>query len=90
MFEAVRNWFAARRQQEFAIRVAMQHFHRVRGINPMGGHVLHVSDSQAIVSVMFITDHIPPDRAWFAVSLVGDTIRELAFDDVEAFESPWR
>ena len=39
---------------------------------------------------MFVTNRVPPDRAWFAVSLVGDTIRELSFDDVEAFELPWR
>ncbi len=90
MFEAVQNWFAARRRREFAIRVAMQHFQRVRGIIPMGGNVLHFSDSQVIVRVMFFTDHIPSDRAWCAVSSVGVTIRELAFYDVEALETPWR
>ncbi len=90
MFESVRNWLALRRQREFAIRRALQHFQQSRCLHPMGGHVLRVSASEAIVRVMFVTNRVPPDRAWFAVSLVGDTIRELSFDDVEAFELPWR
>ena len=37
---------------------------------------------------MYFTDHIPPDRAWFAVSADLGVVRELSFDDVQALESP--
>jgi hypothetical protein len=90
MFELIRNWLAARRHREVAIQRALQHFELSRGIRPMRGHVLHTNFHEVIVRVMFFTNHIPPDRAWYAVSLADETIRELTYDDVEALESPWR
>jgi hypothetical protein len=56
----------------------------------MGGHVLRVGAEETIVRVMYRTDHIPPDRAWFAVSHDGSAVRELSFDHVREVESPWR
>jgi hypothetical protein len=37
-----------------------------------------------------MTDHIPPDRAWYAVSRETPTVRELPFEAVATIESPWR
>jgi hypothetical protein len=59
------------------------------GMAPIGGHVLRLDAQEAIVRVMYMTDHMPPDRAWFAVSESG-AIRELTFDDVAGLETPWR
>jgi hypothetical protein len=56
----------------------------------MGGHVLLLAPHETIVRVMFVTDHIPPDRAWFAVSETDATVRELSFEDVAHLEGPWR
>jgi hypothetical protein len=56
----------------------------------MGGHVLLFAPHETIVRVMFFTDHIPPDRAWFAVSEIDDTVRELSFNEVAHLETPWR
>lgn len=56
----------------------------------MGAYVLHLSPEETIVRVMYMTDHIPPDRAWFAISAIGDSVRELTFEDVAQLEKPWR
>ena len=56
----------------------------------MGGHALLVDENETIVRVMYVTDHIPPDRAWFAVPHAGGDIRELSFETVRELESPWR
>lgn len=69
---------------------ALRHFELSRGIRPMGAHVLDFNSREAIVRVMFVTNRIPPERAWYAVSLSDETIRELSFDDVEYLESHWR
>ena len=55
----------------------------------MGAHVLRLDANEAVVRVMYISDHIP-DRAWYAVSRGDCTVRELSFDDVAGIESPWR
>jgi hypothetical protein len=39
---------------------------------------------------MYMTNHIPPDRAWFVVPRTGGAVRELGFKEVAAIESPWR
>lgn len=56
----------------------------------MGAHVLRLDRDEAVVRVMYMTDHIPPNRAWFAVPTVDGVVRELAFEDVASLESPWR
>jgi hypothetical protein len=43
-----------------------------------------------VVRVMYMTNHIPPDRAWFAVSEMDASVRELTFRDVAGLERPWR
>ncbi len=90
MRERLRIRRATRRREEAAIRRAVDHFEASRGVRAMGGHVLRLDDHEAIVRVMYLTDHVPPDRAWFTVSADGDAVRELSFDDVRALESPWR
>jgi hypothetical protein len=57
---------------------------------PLGGHVLRLGPQEAIVRVTYFTNHIPPDRAWYAVSEVDEKVRELSFDEVAHLESPWR
>ena len=56
----------------------------------IGAYVLRLEEDEAIVRVMYMTNHRPPDRAWFAVPWTGAAIRELGFEDVAAIESPWR
>ena len=56
----------------------------------MTGHVLRIEPEQIIVRVMYVTDHIPPGRAWFAVSEKEGEVRELTFNDIAHLEAPWR
>jgi hypothetical protein len=90
MFARVKAWRAERRCKDDAIRRAVQEFGKRRGFAPMGAHVLRTESQETIVRVMYLTDHIPPDRAWFAVPKINGVIRELTFTDVARFESPWR
>ena len=58
---------------------ACRHFEASRGREAMGAHVLAVRPEEIVVRVMYLTDHIPPDRAWFAVPRDGvGPPRELA------------
>ena len=54
------------------------------------GYALSHDPQRTVVRVMYLTDHIPPDRAWFAVPVGDGEIRELSFDEVAHLESPWR
>lgn len=56
----------------------------------MGGYVLRHDPQETIVRIMYVTNRIPPDRTWFAVSELDATVRELSFNDVAHLESPWR
>ena len=56
----------------------------------MSGHVLRVDLDHIIVRVMYVTDHIPPDRAWFAVSEKDGEVREITFEEVAHLETAWR
>jgi len=96
--------FLALRNEERAARLALEdakqlagarachHFEAKSGLQAMGFHVLAAAPSEIVVRVMYCTDHIPPDRAWFAVPRDGDgPPRELAWEDVAALEpGPWR
>jgi len=87
---AVKSMAAERRRKDAAIRRALQEFRERRDFAPMSAHVLRRGPEETIVRVMYLTNHIPPDRAWFAISnTTGDT-RELAYKDVGDLESPWR
>jgi len=90
MLARLRAWRAERRRKDGAIRRALQEFRARRGIAPMGAHVLRLTPEEAIVRVMYLTDHIPPNRAWFAISILTGDIRELTFKDVADLELPWR
>jgi hypothetical protein len=79
-----------RRQKHQVMARAIDEFHRTRGLAPMGAHVLRIDGDEAIVRVMYMTDHIPPARAWFAVPKTGAAVRELSFEDVASLETPWR
>ena len=87
---------AARRALEDAKQVAgakaCRHFEASGRHRATGFHVLAIGPSEIVVRVMYFTDHIPPDRAWFAVPRQGDgPPRELAWQDVAALEpGPWR
>jgi hypothetical protein len=86
----LRAWRVERQRKDAAIRRALQEFRAKRGIAPMGAHVLRLDPEETIVRVMYLTDHIPPDRAWFAISTATGAVRELAFNEVANLESPWR
>jgi hypothetical protein len=90
MLARIRAWRVERRRKDRAVRRAVREFHVRRGFAPTGGHVLRVDPKHVIVRVMYMTDHIPPDRAWFAVSQEDDEVRELTFTDVAHLETPWR
>src|ERR1051325_9733385 len=57
---------AIERLKDVAAARAGRHFEATRGRAAMGGHVLAVGPEEIVVRVMYFTDHIPPDRAWFA------------------------
>lgn len=90
MFARVRAWRAERRRKDRAVRRAVEEFHKGRGFAPMSGHVLRVDLDHIIVRVMYVTDHIPPDRAWFAVSEKDGEVREITFEEVAHLETAWR
>jgi hypothetical protein len=81
---------AQRLRKARLVERALDEFRRTRGAAPMGAHVLKLDDVEAIVRVMYIADHLPPGRAWFAVPSAGGPVRELAFEHVASLESPWR
>jgi hypothetical protein len=86
----LRNWLDERRRKQAVIDRAIEEFRRTRGTLPMGAHVLRLDQDEAIVRVMYMTNRIPPGRAWFAVPASGAAIRELAFQEVAGIESAWR
>jgi len=88
MLTRLTAWLQERRSKQAAVARACAAFRATRGVAPMGGHVLSHEAQRTIVRVMYVTDHIPPDRAWFAVS--GDDVREIPFDDVAHLGVPWR
>ena len=101
MFDRVRAWFDERRRRHrvrteererrrIAIERAVDTFHRTRQVASMGAFVLRSDANEVIVRVMYLTNHIPPDRAWFAVPTNGNPCRELLYDDVASMEGPWR
>jgi hypothetical protein len=79
-----------RRAKQAAIERAVQTFRKTRGVVPMGGHALSHDSQLTIVRVMYLTDHVPPNRAWYAVSGHDGEVRELSFSDVAHLEGPWR
>lgn len=90
MLGRVKAWLQERHSKQAAIERALGTFRETRGAVPMGGFVLRHDPRQTIVRVMYMTDHIPPNRAWFAVPRDDSEVRELSFDDVAHLESPWR
>ena len=90
MLKRIRAWLQERRSKHAAIERALKRFHETRGIVAMGGHALRHDSQQTIVRVMYLTDHIPPNRAWFAVPADDGEVLELSFDEVAHLESPWR
>jgi hypothetical protein len=90
MLAQLRAWRVRRQHKDAAIRRAVQDFRAKRGFAPMRAHVLRLHPEETIVRVMYLTNQIPPDRAWLAISNVTGAVRELAFKDVVDLESPWR
>lgn len=90
MLGRVKAWLQERHSKQAAIERALGTFRETHGAVPMGGFVLRHDPRQTIVRVMYMTDHIPPNRAWFAVSRDDGEVRELSFNDVAHLESPWR
>lgn len=55
----------------------------------MHGIVLAGANDDYVVRVMYMTNHVPPDRAWFR--LQHDSISELSFDEVKHIDTvAWR
>jgi len=55
----------------------------------MGAHIVRREADHLVVRVMYFTNHIPPDRAWYAVPDEDVAIRELSFADA-GDTAPWR
>lgn len=79
-----------RHRDDVAMGRALEAFRLTRHRDSMGAFVLRGDASEVIVRVMYMTDHIPPDRAWYAVRTVGGAVRELCYEDVATIETPWR
>ena len=90
MLRHIKAWRANERRKKAAAQRAVEHFKATRGVTPMGAHVLRIEPDAIIVRVMYMTDHIPPDRAWFSISADLLSVRELSYADVESVETPWR
>ena len=90
LFERMRLRRLARQREAAIVERALLEFRTSRGVNPLGSHVLRPGPPEVIVRVTYFTNHIPPDREWYAVSETDGTVRELSFDDVAHLESPWR
>jgi hypothetical protein len=94
MLERLRRWRRERRERErrvgVAIDCAVREFRRTYTNEPMGAHVLRLDAARTLVRVMYVTTHVPPGRAWYAVSTDGSSVRELSFEEVAEFEVPWR
>jgi hypothetical protein len=92
MLKRLRTWLTERKRKETesaqAIELALAEFRRTWEVPAMGAHVLRLGEDEAIVRVMYMTTHIPPDRAWFAVSASG--VRSLTYEEVAHLEGPWR
>jgi hypothetical protein len=88
MFKRLTAWLEERRGKQAAIDRACAAFRTAHRTEPMGGHVLSHDPQRSIVRVMYMTDHIPPNRIWYAVS--GDGVREIPFEEVAHLEGPWR
>jgi hypothetical protein len=57
----------------------------------LGGSVLEEREHEVIVRVMYLTNHIPPDRMWFAVPDSGAAPEKLSFEQVRHLETaPYR
>jgi len=78
MLARLKAWRTERRRKDAAIRRALQEFRERRDFAPMSAHVLRRGPEETIVRVMYLTNHIPPDRAWFAISNTTGDARELA------------
>jgi hypothetical protein len=89
-FELLRNWRSNRRMRRLACERALTEFGRTHGASPMGAHVLRIDAQEAVVRVMYMAARVPAERCWYVVPNDGSAVRELAFDDVAAVESPWR
>src|SRR5262245_58547811 len=79
-----------RDRRDLAMARAILAFRHARQRDSVGAFVLRSDATEVIVRVMYMTDHIPPDRAWYAVPHDGGAARELSYDDVAAIETPWR
>jgi hypothetical protein len=97
MLEHVRAWLQGRRarlqerrNKQAAVERALARFRETHGVVPINGYALAHDAQRTIVRVTYLTDHIPPDRAWFAVSGNDDEVRELSFNEVARLETPWR
>jgi len=90
MLGRIRAWREERRSRQAATERALKKFQDTRGVAAMGAHALAHDPQQTIVRVMHFAGHIPPERAWYAVSRDGGEVRELSFDDVAQLEGPWR
>lgn len=92
--QAIQIWHKQRQTKQMAISCAIQQFcatHPDYVPQRLSGFVLHVDQQKTIVRLMYITSHVPPERAWFAVSHTDHKVHELTWDNVKAYEiSPWR
>lgn len=78
-------WFrqrkAAASRDRAAIARAVKYFCATHNQQAMGADVIRRDINEVVVRVMYLTNHVPPDRAWFAVSDRQGAVRELSHAD---------
>jgi hypothetical protein len=72
---------AAASRDRTAIERAMKYFRATHDREPMDGCVLRRDGNEAVVRVMYYTNHVPPDRAWFVVSDHQGAVREVSREE---------
>lgn len=81
MFRWLHDRRVAAKRDAIATERALAEFRARRRLEPMGGHIIRREDEAIIVRVMYLTDHIPPDRAWYRVSSTTGAVRELMAEE---------
>lgn len=90
MLGRLRRLRARRQRERTAVRRALRAFRSSRGTAPLTAHVLHMDARETVVRVAYMTDRVPPDRAWYVISEDDHSAREVAFGDVAHWETVWR
>lgn len=91
MFQAFLDWRKRRRCEKAATMTAIDYFEKETGHHAHRAHS-HViaNDEEGFVVRVCHGRNKPPSRCWYIVSLGGEVLEELKFDDVTQYgEQLW-